>query len=90
MAEDERLDTYLDTDTIIDIVKAHLGINNPKSEMTDKEIAEVMRYLATPAPDTIWVDDEPVFGRVGVNLMLSLALYEFPEFYERHELAQFN
>lgn len=90
MEESERPDTYLETDTIIDLVKANLGIDKPKLEMTDEEIAEVMRYLATPAPDTFWVDDKPVFGRIGISLILSLTLYEFPEFYERHELAQFN
>ncbi len=90
MAEEERLDTYLDTDTIIDITRAGLGISAPSSQMTDSEIAEVMRYLASSAPDTIWVDDKPVFGRIGFGLMLSLTLYEFPDFYERHELWQRN
>ena len=90
MAEEERLDTYLSTDTIIDLVRAHLGIDNPKPDMTDEEIGEVMRYLASDAPDTIWVDDKPQFGRIGYGLMLSLTLYEFPEFYQRHELFQIN
>ncbi len=90
MAENERLDTYLDTDTIIDIVRGSLGISAPNSMMSDDEIAEVMRYLAEDAPDTVWVDDKPVLGRTGIGLMLSLTLYEFTDFYMRHELWQRN
>ncbi len=90
MAEEERLDTYLDTDSIIDITKGQLDIGNSKSEMTDNEIARVMKFLASGAPDTMWFDDKPVFGRIGIGLMLSLTLYEFPEFYEKHGLSQLN
>lgn len=88
--EEEKLDTYMDTDTIIDIARSQLGINNSSPYMTDEEIGKVMKFLASDAPDTIWVDDKPVFGRLGVGIMLSLSLYEFPEFYARHELSQFN
>ncbi len=87
---DEELDTYLDTDTIIDIVRGDLGISASGPYMTDEEVASVMKYLASGAPDTMWFDDKPIFGRIGVSLMLSLTLYEFPEFYERHGLSQFN
>ncbi|KKK60841.1 hypothetical protein LCGC14_3020340 [marine sediment metagenome] len=90
MTEEDRLDTYMDTDTIIDVARSSLGISAPSSEMTDEEIAMVMKLLAESAPDTVWVDDVPMFGRIGISFMLSLSLYEFPEFYVSHGLSQFN
>ena len=90
MAEEERLHAYLDTDTIIDITKGQLGITNSRSEMTDEDIRSVMKFLASGAPDTMLFDDKPIFGRIGFGLMLSLTLYEFPEFYERYGLSQWN
>jgi len=87
---DENLDTYLDTDTIIEMTKAQHDIRKPNSEMSDGEIAEIMRFLGSSAPDTIWSGDKPMFGRIGLGLMLSLTLYDFPGFYERHELSQMN
>ena len=90
MVEEERLDTYLGADTIIEMIKAQHGIKTPNPEMTDEEIAKVMRFLGSGAPDTVWVDGEPMRGRTGIGIMLSLTLYQFPDFYDRHGLSQFN
>ena len=84
------LDQYLSANTIIEIVKANLDIRKLNSEMTDDDIADVMRYLGSSAPDTIWAGDTPTLGRIGIGLMLSFTLYEFPEFYEEYELWQRN
>ena len=89
MAEED-LDTYLDADTVIELTKAQHNIRKPNSEMTDEEIAKIMRFLGSRAPDAILVDEKPVYGRLGIGIMLSLTLYEFPEFYTRHELWQRN
>ena len=41
--------------------------------------------------DTIFPGGEkPVYGRVGIGLMLTVTLLEFPEYYVKYELAQFN
>jgi len=90
MQEDERLDLYLQPDSIIELAKSHQGISKPNSDMTDEEIADIMKFLASGAPDTMWVDGSPYFGRIGIGLMLSLTLYEFPDFFARHELPQIN
>ena len=59
--------------------------------MTDEDIRRVMRWLGECSFDTIYVDgDKPIFGRHGIGLMLSVTLLEFPEFYSRYGLAQFN
>lgn len=90
MPDEERLDTYLNTNIIIEITKAQHDIRKPNSEMADEEIAKIMRFLGSGAPDTIWVDGKPTMGRIGLGVMLSLTLYEFPWFYRKHELWQRN
>lgn len=89
MAE-ENLNTYLNANTIIEMTKAHYNIKTPNSDMTDEEIGKVMRFLGSSSPDTVWFDGKPVLGRLGIGVMLSLTLYEFPEFYDKHELIQVN
>ena len=90
MADEEQLDTYLGANIIIDIVKAQHNIRKTNLEMTDEEVSKIMRFLGKGAPDTIWVDGHPNLGRTGLGVMLSLTLYEFPEFYVRWELWQVN
>lgn len=91
MPKDEgKLNIFLDSDEIIEITKAKCGIKTPNTEMTDEEIAEVMRSIGSAAPDTVWVDGKPMIGRMGLGVMLSLSLYEFPDFFTRHELSQHN
>lgn len=90
MAESERLNIYLPVDTIIELAKAHCGIEKPSPDMADEEIAKIMRFLASGAPDTIQVDGKYVYGRIGIGIMLSLTLYEFPDFYVKYELWQRN
>lgn len=90
MADEEELDTYMMADTIIDLAKAQFDIIKPSPEMNNKEIADIMKYLASGAPDTMWFEEKPIFGRIGISLMLSLTLYEFPKFYQEHELSQYN
>jgi len=76
--------------TMIGLCKHRLGIDKPNNEMTDDDIAKVMRTIGSFAPDSILVNEKPVYGRQGIGVMLSLTLYEFPEFYVRYELWQRN
>lgn len=78
------------TSDILDIAREACDIKTPKHEMTDDEIRTAMRWIGAQAPDTVWADGKPVFGRAGIGLMLSVTLAEFPEFYARYELSQFN
>jgi hypothetical protein len=80
----------LTTSDIIEQAKKACGIAKPNSEMTDDEIRAVVRSVAQDAPDTTWKVGKPIFGLVGIGLMLFLGLSEFPEFYMRYELSQFN
>ena len=63
----------------------------PDDEMTDDDIRRVVRWVGKCSWDTIYIDgDRPVFGRHGIGMMLTVTLLEFPEFYSRYGLAQFN
>ena len=85
------LSEYTRTSDIIDWVKASCGIAKPNSKMMDEDIRMVMRWVGIHADDTrVDENGKPVLGRHGIELMLALTLLEFPEFYSRYELAQFN
>ena len=87
----ERLSEYLETRQLVDWAKANLDIIKLDSDMTDEDIRRVMRWIGLCSVDTVFVDgDKPIFGRLAIGMMLSTTLLMFPEFYSRHELAQFN
>jgi hypothetical protein len=68
-----------------------LGIDKPKDELVDADIKEVMHYIGMCAADTDLSDpDNPKIGRIGIGLMLTVTLLEFPEYYMKYELSQFN
>ena len=86
----EDINSYISPSIIVEVVKEENSIRKPNSEMSDGEIAKVMKFIGYGAPDTFSVDLELHLGRIGIGAMLSLTLYEFPEFYIRHELWQRN
>ena len=87
----EDLDKYMKTSQFIDWAKANLDIIKLNSDMTDEDIRKVIRWIGLCAVDTVFVDgDKPILRRIGIVMMLSVTLLEFPEFYSRYELAQFN
>ena len=88
--EDNPREVYQDTSLAVDTAKQACGIITPNSLMTDEEIRTVCKWIAQQAPDTVWVDSKPVFGRMGTDVMLFIALTEFPRFYEEYGLSQFN
>jgi hypothetical protein len=81
---------YLDISELVTQAKEVHGITNPNNKMTDDEIRKVVRSIGEHAPDTIWVDGKPVFGRQGIGIMLTITVTEFPDFYSRYGLSQFN
>jgi len=86
----ERRATYLSTSLITRIAKDACNIPGRNEDLTDDEVGEVCRYFAECAPDTAFIEGKPKFGEVGIALMLSIALYEFPWFYQKYELWQRN
>lgn len=78
------------TESLINAAKSACHIRTPNENMTDEEIRVVVRWIGECAPDTIWVDGKPVFGRQGIDIMLTITVVEFPDFYSRYKLSQFN
>jgi len=75
----ESLDDYVPAREFVDWVKACLSINKDNFEMTDEEIRKVIRWVGECSYDTIFVDgDKPILRRVGIGMMLSITLLEFP------------
>ncbi|MFC1901621.1 hypothetical protein ACFLX3_01650 [Chloroflexota bacterium] len=67
------------------------NIHKPREELTEQDIARIMRWVGLCSADTIFMDaGKPVIGRIGIGLMLTVTLLEFPEHYVKYELAQFN
>ena len=76
---------------LVDWAQANLKIMKPKEALTNAEIREIMRWIGMCSVDTIYLgEDKPVLGRIGIGLMLTVTLLEFPEYYVKYELAQFN
>ena len=68
-----------------------LGIDKAKDELVDADIKKVMHYIGMCAVDTDLSDpDNPKIGHIGIGLMLTVTLLEFPEYYVKYELSQFN
>jgi hypothetical protein len=79
-----------DPSSAVGVAKDACGIHVPNSEMTDDQIVKVVRWVGEHAPDTRWEDGKPVIGRRGIEAMLTMTVVEFPEFYEKHGLSQWN
>jgi hypothetical protein len=76
---------------LVNWAQANLNIMKPKEALTNADIREIMRWIGMCSVDTIYLDgDKPVLGRIGIGLMLTVTLLEFPEYYVKYELAQFN
>lgn len=75
---------------ITQMAKKLCRIRGNNEHLSDNEIAEVCKFIALCASDTRNVDGKVEYGEIGISLMLSIALYEFPDFYQRHELWQRN
>ena len=71
--------------------KANLSIMKRNVDMSDSDIRRVGRWIGACSIDTIYIDDgKPHLGRIGIGNMLFVTLMEFPEFYARHRLSQWN
>jgi len=84
-------DNWMTPEQLTDWAKVNLNIIKLNADMTDEDIRRIMRWIGECSYDTIYVDgDKPVLGRMGIGLMLTVTLLEFPEYYMKYELSQFN
>jgi hypothetical protein len=79
------------TGELVCVAKKHNGVTSPNSQMTDDEIRKVVRWIgitfSDPAGDT---DGDLLLNGPAVALMLFVTICEFPEFYYRYGLSQYN
>ena len=76
---------------LVDWAMANLKIIKLAEDLTDDEIRKVIHWIGLCTVDTIFIDgDKPILGRIGIGLMLSVTLLEFPDYYVKYELSQFN
>jgi len=84
-------DGYMYSWQLVDWAQANLKIVKPREVLTNEDIREVIHWIGMCTVDTIFIDgDKPIIGRIGIGLMLTVTLLEFPEYYVKHELSQFN
>lgn len=81
---------YSNTSVIIQMAKRVCSISGENKDLADDQIAEVCRFIASFAPDTNYINGKAEYGEIGISVMLSIALYEFPWFYQKFELWQRN
>ena len=82
---------YIESRELVDWAQANLKIMKLKEALTNSEIREIMHWIGLCSVDTIFPGGEmPILGRIGIGLMLTITLLEFPEYYMKYELAQFN
>ena len=85
------INEYMCTWELVALAQDNLKITKPKELMTNAEIRNIMRWIGLCSVDTIFLgEDKPVYGRIGIGLMLTVTLLEFPEYYMEYELSQFN
>jgi len=81
---------YVPAYQLIGWAMVNLGIAPPDAPISDQDIRQIMLWIGYNAVDTMYPDDVPKLGRIGIGLMLSVTLLEFPEYYVKYELSQFN
>lgn len=85
------LSEFLTPAQLLNWAKASLNIIKRNSEMTEDDIRKSVRWIGECSYDTIYIDgDKPRLGRHGIGLMLFVTLMEFPQFFAKYELAQWN
>jgi len=86
-----RFSGYMSSRELVGWGLANLRIKKPEGTLPDKHIREVIRWVGICSVDTIFTgENKPIIGRIGIGLMLTVTLLEFPEYYMKYELAQFN
>ena len=84
------LSSCSNTRELVASAKEACSIIKPNSEMSDGEIRTIVHWIWEQLPDTSWEDGKMVPGRAGIDLLLFVTMSEFPDFYQRHGLGQYN
>ena len=83
-------DELLTTQELINLAKVACHVDTPTESMTDEEIRKAVRWIAMTISDWRGTGGDLLLNRSAQEIMLFMAISEFPEFYTRHELSQYN
>jgi len=78
---------YMEVDEVVDVVCSLCGIPSFRMGMGNEEIAKVCRWVGEHAPGSKKVDGKMAISADGFDAMIFITITEFPEFYEKHQLA---
>jgi len=78
------------TARLIELAMYDNNITKSRTELNDNDIREIMCWVGMCAVDTMLLEDKPLIGRIGIGLMVTVTLLEFPGYYIKHGLSQFN
>ena len=87
---DNNLNGYYSAGDIVTSAMHNLNIVKPLKDLTDNDIRGIIRWIGYRTYDTILTEGKPILGRIGIGLMLSVALMEFPDYFAKFSLWQLN
>jgi len=69
----------------------NLKIMKSKDQLEDNEILKLVHWIGMWAIDTLYYDESrPHIGRIGIGIMVTVMLLEFPDHYLKYQLSQYN
>ena len=87
----EDLDDWMDTEIIVALAMVDIGMDKPRDALTDADTKKIMHYVGQWANEYDFTHPySPRLGLFAIGIMLTVCLLEFPEYYQRYGLAQFN
>ena len=82
---------WMEASEIVDLAMVDLCIYKSKEELEDADIKAIMRYIGQWAEENDFTNlCSPRLGLFAVGVMLSVCLLEFPKYYSRYGLSQYN
>ena len=89
MTEDLR--DWMEASEIVELAMVDLCFDKPKEELEDGDIKKIIRYVGLWAEETDFTHPySPRLGMFAIGIMLTVCLLEFPKYYLRYELSQYN
>lgn len=80
----------LTTHELINLAKAACHVDTPTQSMTDEEIRKVVRWIAMTISDWRGTGGDLLLNRSAQEIMLFVTVSEFPQFYVKYGLSQYN
>ena len=82
---------WMEASEIVDLAMVDLCIDKPKEDLVDSDIKKIMHYIGQWADENDFTNlCSPRLGLFAVGVMLSVCLLEFPKYYSRYGLSQYN